>query len=126
MTHLHRCHVGIMEAVAEELKFEQQQQSPTNSLHFSFSRSGSTGSVHAISCSSASSAQNTGEDRQMGGRTGGRTDGGWTDARTGGRTTGQTGGRTDGWVGNTGGWMGGVRAGGRVYYLKTPASTLTH
>ena len=53
----------IMEAVNEELKMEQQpQHSPTGNSRFSFSRSGSTGSVHAISCSSASSAPNTGDN----------------------------------------------------------------
>ncbi|KAI0215086.1 Max-like protein X [Lamellibrachia satsuma] len=53
----------IMEAVNEELKMEQQpQHSPTGNSRFSFSRSGSTGSVHAISCSSASSAPNTDDE----------------------------------------------------------------
>ena len=82
ITHMYILMSGmIMEAVAEELKLEQssplatamhaqasqqqqqqqqQQQSPTAAMHFSFSRTNSTGSVHAISCSSASSAHNTG------------------------------------------------------------------
>ncbi len=42
-------------------EFKMEQQSPTQNIHFPYSRTSSTGSVHAISCSSASSAHNTGK-----------------------------------------------------------------
>ena len=54
---------GMMEEVVRELKLEQQ--SPTGNSGFSFSRASSIGSVNAISCSSASSAHNTGEYKQQ-------------------------------------------------------------
>jgi len=55
-------------ATGQELKYdplsEQQspQQAPSQRSSFSFSRTSSTGSVHAACCSSASSAQNTDDD----------------------------------------------------------------
>lgn len=53
---------SMMQAISRELKMEDQ--SPTQSARFSFSRTSSTGSVHQISncCSSASSAQNTDDE----------------------------------------------------------------
>jgi len=53
---------SMMEAISRELKMENQ--SPTQSARFSFSRTSSTGSVHQVSncCSSASSAQNTDDE----------------------------------------------------------------
>ena len=45
-----------------DLKFEQQSPTGSGGNRFSFSRTSSTGSVHAVSCSSASSAHNTGRE----------------------------------------------------------------
>jgi MAX-like protein X len=54
---------GMMEAVARELKMESQSPGAgTSGRAFSFSRTSSTGSVHQISCSSASSAHNTDDE----------------------------------------------------------------